>query len=123
MAVRDVHGNGSFTQDNGFEVQMRNIRQANASERGVATLEGDATTTGLDGAVTGFVDNQSITFTIDWDRSGPGKGGRYRANFSVVALDGSSVLSGSTFDLDLDHGGSGSTAAWQSFGSTFQTIP
>ncbi|MFD5818279.1 hypothetical protein [Streptomyces sp. NPDC127038] len=120
MVVRDVSGTWSFQQDNGFIVKMRDIEQGQASEQGVATLKGDATTTGLDGAVTGFVDSQSITFTIDWDRSGPGQGGRYRGNFSVVALDGSSVLSGSTFDLD--HGGKGSTATWQSFGHTFQTV-
>lgn len=120
MSVRDVHGNWNFQQDNGFKVEMTNIQQSPASPEGVATLTGDATTTGLDGAVTGFVDDRSITFTIDWDRHGPGKGGRYRGNFSVAAADGSSVLSGSTFDLD--HGGPGSTAAWQSFGRTFQTV-
>ncbi|MGW8556689.1 hypothetical protein [Streptomyces tubercidicus] len=120
VVVRDARGTWDFEQDNGFKVKMRNIEQGPASPEGVATLKGDATTTGLDGAVTGFVDGQSITFTIDWDRSGRGKGGRYRGNFSVIDVNGDSVLSGTSFDLD--HTGPGSTATWQSFGRAFGVI-
>ncbi|MFJ3633189.1 hypothetical protein [Streptomyces sp. NPDC090112] len=119
MAVRNVSGNWKLEQDNGFTVTMKLEQdpegQVNASPSGNARVKGDATTPGLDGAVKGFVTATSFRVVVDWDRSGPGRGGEYSGTFQVLNEAGDAQLVGVTFDLDNPN----STANWRSFNHSF----
>ncbi|MFE9484657.1 hypothetical protein ACFYNM_39520 [Streptomyces spororaveus] len=116
MSVRDARGNWKFEQTNGYTVQMKGIQQSTVNHDAVrASLSGSATTAGLDGAVSGFVTDNTIFFNVDWDRSNPGRGGEYHGTFQTVSSDGGAAAAGTTFDLDH----AGVSAQWRSFGHQF----
>ena len=99
MSVRDVSGVWELDQSNGYRVKMT-LEQDPEGPNGAAPVKGDATTTGLDGAVKGFVTASTFVVTVDWDRSGPGRGGEYSANFHVIDAGNKARLIGHTWDLE-----------------------
>ncbi|MDQ4144377.1 MAG: hypothetical protein M3198_11655 [Actinomycetota bacterium] len=86
--ARDVSGQWSLIQSNGFEVTFDIVQAPDGRLHGSGTVRGGREANGE-----GRVDDHSFVFTVDWNNNG--RGGRYSGTF-----DPAGRLSGVTADLD-----------------------
>jgi hypothetical protein len=86
--ARNINGQWTITQSNGFEVVFDIVQAPNGDLRGSGRVVGGREANGR-----GKLSGDSFVFTVDWN--GNGRGGRYSGQF-----DPAGHLSGVTFDLD-----------------------
>jgi hypothetical protein len=86
--ARNINGQWTITQSNGFEVVFDIVQAPNGALHGSGRVVGGREANGR-----GQLSGDSFSFTVDWN--GNGRGGRYTGRF-----DAAGHLSGMTFDLD-----------------------
>jgi hypothetical protein len=99
--TRDINGQWTITQSNGFEVMFDIVQDANGFLHGSGQVLGKREAN-AHGQLTG----NSFVFQVDWNNNG--RGGRYTGTFNAKGH-----LSGTSVDLDNPS----STATW--FAHTF----
>jgi hypothetical protein len=99
--ARDINGQWTITQSNGFEVMFDIVQEPDGTLRGSGEIIG-----GKVANASGQLTGNAFVYTVDWNDNG--KGGQYSGTF-----DAEGRLSGVTFDVDNP----GSQATW--FAHTF----
>jgi len=96
--ARNVSGQWSLVQSNGFEVVFDIVQSPSGALHGSGRVVGGREANGR-----GRVDGESFVFTVDWNNNG--RGGQYSGRFGPTGF-----LSGVTVDLDNPSSG----ATWAS---------
>jgi hypothetical protein len=86
--ARDINGQWTITQSNGFEVMFDIVQDGEGNLHGSGQVIG-----GREANASGRLEGDAFVYTIDWNNNG--KGGEYSGRFDPFGR-----LSGITFDLD-----------------------
>ena len=86
--VRDINGQWTLTQSNGFEVMFDIVEESDGRLRGSGQVIG-----GVEANASGQLIGNAFVYTVDWDNNG--RGGQYSGTF-----DAQGRLSGVTFEVD-----------------------
>jgi hypothetical protein len=96
--ARNVNGQWTIVQSNGFEVVFDIVTEPDGQLRGSGRVAGGPEANGR-----GRLDGESFVYTVDWNNNG--RGGQYSGTFGPTGL-----LTGVTVDLDNPR----SQATWAS---------